>query len=69
MMLGNAMSGVALSMDRMTEILWLQQRVIEQRLLLGHTAAEAVGGIRRQAIRAGMMPIINSMSTARNNFV
>ena len=64
MMLGNAMSGVALSMDRMTETLWQQQRVIEQRLLLGHTATEAIGEIRRQAIRAGMMPIINSMSTA-----
>ncbi|MDD2464557.1 MAG: iron export ABC transporter permease subunit FetB [Desulfobulbus sp.] len=64
MMLGNAMSGVSLSMDRMTETLWQQQRVIEQRLLLGQTATEAVGEIRRQAIRAGMMPIINSMSTA-----
>ena len=64
MMLGNAMSGVSLSMDRMTETLWQQQRVIEQRLLLGHTATEAVAGIRRQAIRAGMLPIINSMSTA-----
>jgi putative ABC transport system permease protein len=64
MMLGNAMSGVALSMDRMTETLWQQQRVIEQRLLLGQTAAEAVAEIRRQAIRAGMMPIINAMSTA-----
>lgn len=64
MMLGNVMSGVALSMDRMTETLWQQQRIIEQRLLLGQTATEAVAGIRRQAIRAGMMPIINAMSTA-----
>lgn len=64
MMLGNAMSGVALSMDRMTETLWQQRRVIEQRLLLGQTAGEAVAEIRRQAIRAGMMPIINAMSTA-----
>nr|WP_321464963.1 iron export ABC transporter permease subunit FetB [uncultured Desulfobulbus sp.] len=64
MMLGNAMSGVALSMDRMTDTLWQQQRVIEQRLLLGQTAREAVGEIRRQAIRGGMMPILNSMATA-----
>ena len=64
MMLGNAMSGVSLSMDRMTETLWQQRRVIEQRLLLGQTATEAVSEIRRQAIRAGMMPIINSMATA-----
>lgn len=64
MLLGNTMSGVALSMDRMTETLWQQRRVVEQRLLLGQTAAEAAGSIRRQAIRAGMMPIINSMATA-----
>lgn len=64
MILGNAMTGVSLSMDRMTETLWEQRRVIEQRLLLGQTAGEAVVEIRRQAIRAGMMPIINSMATA-----
>ena len=64
MVLGNAMSGVALSMDRMTETLWQQRHIIEQRLLLGQTAREAVDEIRRQAIRAGMMPIINSMATA-----
>ena len=64
MLLGNTMSGVALGMDRMTETLWQQRQIIEQRLLLGQTAGQAVGEIRRQAIRAGMMPIINSMATA-----
>lgn len=64
MLLGNTMSGVALGMDRMTETLWQQRRIIEQRLLLGQTAGQAVRDIRRQAIRAGMMPILNSMATA-----
>lgn len=64
MVLGNTMSGVALGMDRMTETLWQQRRIIEQRLLLGQTAGQAVRDIRRQAIRAGMMPILNSMATA-----
>ena len=64
MLLGNTMSGVALAMDRMTEALWQQRAMIEQRLLLGHTAAEAAADIRRQAIRAGMMPVLNSMATA-----
>ena len=64
MLLGNTMSGVALGMDRMTETLWLQRQVIEQRLLLGQTAGQAVREIRSQAIRAGMMPILNSMATA-----
>ena len=64
MLLGNTMSGVALSMDRMTETLWQQRVIVEQRLLLGQTASQAVQEIRQQAIRAGMMPIINSMATA-----
>lgn len=64
MLLGNTMSGVALGMDRMTETVWQQRTIIEQRLLLGQSASQAVAEIRRQAIRAGMMPIINSMATA-----
>lgn len=64
MLLGNTMSGVALSMERMTETLWQQRQIIEQRLLLGQSAAEAVREIRRQAIRSGMMPTLNSMATA-----
>lgn len=63
MLLGNTMSGVALGMERMTETVWQQRTIIEQRLLLGQTANEAVLEIRRQAIRAAMMPIINSMAT------
>nr|WP_245590213.1 ABC transporter permease [Desulfobulbus elongatus] len=63
MLLGNTMSGVALGMDRMTETVWQQRSVIEQRLLLGQTAPEAVREIRRQSIRAAMMPILNSMAT------
>lgn len=63
MLLGNTMSGVALGMERMTETVWQQRAVIEQRLLLGQTAREAVADIRRQAIRAAMMPILNSMAT------
>ncbi len=64
MLLGNTMNGIALSMDRMTETLWQQRQVVEQRLLLGETASEATGEIRRQAMRSGMIPIINSMAAA-----
>ncbi len=64
MLLGNTMNGIALSMDRMTETLWQQRQVVEQRLLLGEIAAEASGDIRRQAMRSGMIPIINSMAAA-----
>jgi putative ABC transport system permease protein len=64
MLLGNTMNGIALSMDRMTDTLWQQRQVVEQRLLLGQTAVEATAEIRREAMRSGMIPIINSMAAA-----
>ena len=64
MLLGNTMNGIALSMDRMTETLWQQRQVVEQRLLLGQTSREATHEIRQQAMRSGMIPIINAMAAA-----
>ncbi len=64
MLIGNTMNGVALSMDRLTEGLWQQRQVIEQRLLLGQKSDEAVREIRQAAMRSGMIPIINSMAAA-----
>lgn len=64
MLLGNTMSGVALALDRLTQTAWQQRAVIEQRLMLGATRLEAIAEIRREAMRSGMMPIINSMAAA-----
>jgi putative ABC transport system permease protein len=64
MMLGNTMSGIALALDRLTQTAWQQRAVIEQRLMLGATRVEAIAQIRREAMRSGMMPIINSMAAA-----
>jgi len=64
MLLGNTMNGISLSMDRMTEALWQQRRIVEQRLLLGQTSREAIHEIRQQAMRSGMIPIINAMAAA-----
>jgi len=64
MVLGNAMSGVALSLDRLTHSAWQQREVIEQRLMLGLERQKAFLDIRKESIRAGMIPIINAMSTA-----
>jgi len=64
MLLGNTMNGIALSMDRLTESLWQQRRTVEQRLLLGQTSLEAIHELRQQAMRSGMIPIINSMAAA-----
>ena len=64
MLLGNTMTGVALSMDRLTDTIWQQRQIIEQRLLLGETREQAIRQIVLAAMRSGMIPIINSMAAA-----
>ncbi len=64
MLLGNTMSGIALALDRLTTTAWQQRAIIEQRLMLGATRQEAIAEIRRDAMRSGMMPIINAMAVA-----
>lgn len=64
MLLGNTMNGIALGMDRLVQTAWQQRAVIEQRLMLGHTAMQAVREIKHESMRAGMIPIINAMAAA-----
>ena len=64
MLLGNTMNGIALGMDRLVQTAWQQRRQIEQRLMLGQTALQAIQDIRRDSMRAGMIPIINAMAAA-----
>lgn len=64
MLLGNTMTGVALSLDRLTEAAWRQRAVIESRLMLGQSWQQAIGDLRREAMRSGMMPMINAMAAA-----
>ena len=64
MLLGNTMNGIALALDRLTQTAWEQRETIEARLLLGHSASEAVSGIRQQVFRSGLTPIINAMAAA-----
>lgn len=64
MLLGNTMTGVALGLDRLTQGVWEQRAVIEQRLLLGESRAEAIREIRQDSMRAGMIPIVNAMAAA-----
>jgi putative ABC transport system permease protein len=64
MLIGNTMTGIALSIDRLTDSLWQQRQMVEQRLLLGQPSDQAAGDIRRSAMRSGMIPIINSMAAA-----
>lgn len=64
MLLGNTMNGIAISMDRLTQLVWLERREIEARIILGHPISLAMRKQRYEAIRAGMIPIINAMAAA-----
>ena len=64
MMLGNTMNGIAVCLDRLTQSAWEQRTMIEARLMLGQEWSRAIEGIRRESIRSGMIPIINSMAAA-----
>lgn len=64
MVLGNTLTGIALALDRLTQNAWDQRNVIEQRLMLGEPAGEAIADIRRHSMRSGMIPSINAMAVA-----
>jgi putative ABC transport system permease protein len=64
MLLGNTMNGISISLDRLTTTAWDQKARIEGRLMLGHNWSRAIGRIRAQSIRSGLIPIINSMAAA-----
>jgi putative ABC transport system permease protein len=64
MLLGNTMNGIAIGIDRLTASAWELRSTIEARLMLGEGWNQAIGDIRTESIRSGMIPIINSMSAA-----
>jgi putative ABC transport system permease protein len=64
MLLGNTMNGIAIAMDRLTSAAWEKRNIIEARLMLGERSERAVADLRVQAMRSGMIPIINAMAAA-----
>jgi len=64
MLLGNTMTGIALGLDRLTQTSRQQRMVIESRLMLGQEWQQAIGEIRRDSIRSGLIPILNAMAVA-----
>jgi len=64
MLLGNTMNGIAISLDRLLEDAWVERQMVETRLSLGHLACDAIASLRRKALRAGMIPLINAMAVA-----
>lgn len=61
LLLGNAMTGITLSVDRLYAEVRSGAAEVETWLALGATPAEAVRSCQREALRAGMTPIINAM--------
>ncbi|MEJ2360976.1 MAG: iron export ABC transporter permease subunit FetB [Gammaproteobacteria bacterium] len=64
MMLGNTMSGVALTLDHLTQDAWRSRAVIEARLMLGEDWRSAMRDMIRDSVRTGLIPIINAMAAA-----
>lgn len=64
MLLGNTMTGIAVALDNLTRQVVEKRAQIEARLALGQTAGDALEDIRRDALRAGLIPIVNAMTTA-----
>lgn len=64
MLLGNTMNGISLGMDNLSQSIYQQRFIIEQRLMLGETSQQAISEIKSNSIRTGMIPIINSMAVA-----
>lgn len=64
MLLGNTMNGIAIALNSLTRMASEQKGQIEARLMLGHNWQQAILPIRRESLKAGLIPIINSMTTA-----
>ncbi len=64
MIFGNSLNGICLCLDRFLEYLRSRRQEVELRLCFGATRQEAVIEGARQAVRTGMIPIINNMTVA-----
>ncbi len=64
MALGSTLTGISIGMDRLSATLKRERDAVEARLALGHTRREAVRPFVHEAMRAGLLPIINAMSAA-----
>ena len=64
MMVGNALSGVALALDSITSAASRERSQIEARLALGATRFVAFEDVLRRSLKTGLMPILNAMAAA-----
>lgn len=61
MLLGNALNGISLGLDRFVEGCVRERARIEMRLALGADRWEAARPDIREAMRVGLIPVVNSM--------
>lgn len=61
MVLGNSLTGISLCLDEILEQFVQRRALVEMELLHGATRWEAARDVLVDAVRAGMIPIINSM--------
>jgi putative ABC transport system permease protein len=61
MVIGNSMNAIAISLDRLFNELLRRRGEVELHVCLGATGAQASADMFRDAVRAGMIPSINSM--------
>jgi len=62
MILGNTLTGVSLGLETLTTSAQRDRAAIEARIALGAPRYEALSTVTRQALKTGMMPIVNSMA-------
>ncbi len=62
MILGNSLTGISLCLDRFMDHLDLRAAEVELRIAFGATRGEALKEPLRDAVRTGMIPIINAMA-------
>jgi len=61
MILGNALNGISLGLNQLSEQLTAQRDQVDMLLALGATRWEAARSSVRKAVHTGMIPMINSM--------
>jgi putative ABC transport system permease protein len=64
MILGNAMTGISLGLDTLTTAAVRERASIEARIALGAERFEALRPAMQEAMRRGLMPMINAMAAA-----
>ena len=64
MILGNALTGVSLALETLTQAVQADRNAIEARLALGARRLQALEGPLQRTLRTGLMPILNAMSVA-----